>query len=290
MRAVMKDKTTRISIFFKVIFILITSNAFSTHALADVIIDNGDFGTLSSGTWKVSSCSNPYGTNSLFARNSATYTWYFSGQPAGNYEVLMWWTQHATRGSNVAVDINASALHSVTVNQLQNGGRWNSLGTFAFYTSGSVTIIASSDVQANGNTVSTCADAVRFRKVSDNSAPMAFIDTISPNPANRGETVFFFGHGEDSDGITTSACSWISNLDGQLSSDTSFSTSALSIGTHKISFRVQDEQGAWSTSSTQALTVSKPQVDFSSSTMVIPTHHGRAQTDLGASPQIKIRR
>jgi hypothetical protein len=187
----------------------------------------------------------------------------------------MWWTQHATRGANVAVEINALALHGVTVNQLENGGRWNSLGTFTFGTSGSVTIIASSDVQANGNTVSTCADAVRFRKVSDNSAPAAFIDTISPNPASRGETVSFFGHGEDNDGTAT-ACSWTSNLDGQLSSEASFSTSALSSGTHKISFRVQDDQGVWSASFIQALTVFNQQVNLLTSTTVIPTHPARA--------------
>jgi hypothetical protein len=177
----------------------------------------------------------------------------------------MWWTQHATRGANVAVDVDALTPHSVTVNQLENGGRWNSLGTFTFGTSGSVTITASSDVQANGRTVSTCADAVRFRKVSDNRAPAAFIDTISPNPASRGETVSFFGHGEDRDG-TTAAYSWTSNLDGQLSSEILFSTRALSIGTHKIHFRVQDDQGVWSTSSIQSLTVSNPEIGFLSST------------------------
>ena len=34
---------------------------------ADIIIDNGDEGNSFTGTWKVSSCPNPYGANSLYS-------------------------------------------------------------------------------------------------------------------------------------------------------------------------------------------------------------------------------
>jgi hypothetical protein len=156
--------------YFLTTVVLFSWSFLSTIVLADVVVDNGDAGTVSTGTWRISDGSTPYGANSRYARPSATYTWRFSGQPAGNYEVLMWWTTYFTRGTTIAVDINATETHNVTVNQQENGGRWNSLGTFAFGTGGSVTITASSDMLPDkSNTVTTCADAVMFRYISDNA-------------------------------------------------------------------------------------------------------------------------
>ena len=60
-----------------------------SYAHADIIIDNGGSGTSSTGTWQVSGGTSPYGANSLWARDGATYTWQFASQPAGTYEVYM---------------------------------------------------------------------------------------------------------------------------------------------------------------------------------------------------------
>ena len=87
-----------------------------------------------------------------------------------------------------------------------------------------------------------------------NSAPTAVIDSISPNPASAGQTVSFTGHGVDSDG-SVAAYSWTSSINGNLGSASSFSTAGLSAGTHTISFRVQDDDGAWSSFATRSLTV-----------------------------------
>jgi len=89
-----------------------------------------------------------------------------------------------------------------------------------------------------------------------NNPPNAFIDSISPNPANQGQTVTFTGHGTDPDtGDTITGYNWRSNIDGQLSTAASFSSSTLSAGTHTIYFKVQDNHGAWSTEVPQTLII-----------------------------------
>jgi len=81
-----------------------------------------------------------------------------------------------------------------------------------------------------------------------NNPPSATIDSISPNPAEVGDSVSFSGHGTDSDcSDTITGWNWRSDLDGQLSTAASFSTSSLSIGTHTIYFKVKDNHNAWST-------------------------------------------
>jgi PKD repeat protein len=220
-------------------------------AFADVMIDNGRAGTSSTGTWQVSTAPNFFGVDSLWSRNGDTYTWQMSGQPAGTYEVLMWWTSDSSRTGSAPVDIVRSGGTSrIYVNQENNGGKWNSLGTFAFSGSGSVTITASSDRRFK----TTCADAVWFKFVPPpNTTPKAAIDSILPNPAIIAQPITFAGHGTDTDG-TISAYQWQSNIDGILSAQSGFSRT-LSAGTHTISFRVQDDGGAWSMAATQMVTV-----------------------------------
>ncbi|MDL2121666.1 MAG: hypothetical protein LWX51_00995, partial [Deltaproteobacteria bacterium] len=219
-------------------------------AFADVIVDNGDPGTSYTGTWKVSGGSNPYGVDSLWARDGATYTWQFDSQASGTYEVLMWWSEWPSRGTDISVDINyRDGIETRSINQLENAGLWNSFGTYYFDVSGSVTITA-----ANGSTVSTCADAVWFKLISANTPPTASIDSITPNPAEPDQPVQFKGQGTDAEG-SVEAYQWESSIDGWLSNLSSFTTSSLTEGTHTISFKVQDDEGIWSEAVTQDLVV-----------------------------------
>ena len=89
---------------------------------------------------------------------------------------------------------------------------------------------------------------------SPNQPPTAYIDSIYPNPANQGDTVYFKGHGYDPDGSVV-AYEWSSSIDGFLSSSSSFTTSSLSVGTHIIYFRVKDDKEAWSTAATATLII-----------------------------------
>lgn len=125
-------------------------------------IDNGEAGTSSVGYWAVSGGTNPYGNDSLYAKNTGSYAYTFSGIPAGRYKVYAWWTTWPSRSPSVPYEIQHAGGDSPTtvlVNQLENGGRWNLLGEFDFGTQAVVTI------RVLGSTT-TCADAVRLEKVT----------------------------------------------------------------------------------------------------------------------------
>jgi parallel beta-helix repeat protein len=87
-----------------------------------------------------------------------------------------------------------------------------------------------------------------------NQPPVAVSLSISKTSANSGELISFTGEGTDTDGFIV-GYHWRSNLDGTLSTDQSFSTSTLSIGTHTIYFKVQDNNGAWSAEKIASLTI-----------------------------------
>jgi len=93
---------------------------------------------------------------------------------------------------------------------------------------------------------------------SVNQLPTAYIDSISPNPATQGQLVSFSGHGTDVDGSIT-AYDWRSNIDGELGTSSSIGTSSLSVGTHTIYLKVQDNMGAWSTEDSRSITVNPSQ-------------------------------
>ncbi len=122
----------------------------------EVIIDNGNAGTSSTGRWYVSGSGNPYGDNSVYSyRAGAMYT--FEAAVDGSYEISLWWTERVSRCTSVPVEIydGHTLLDTVEVNQKVNGGQWNVLGTYVF--SGTVRVVIISEGR-----YSTCADAVRF--------------------------------------------------------------------------------------------------------------------------------
>jgi len=92
-----------------------------------------------------------------------------------------------------------------------------------------------------------------------NQAPLAVIDSVTPNPATQGEVVQFYGHGSDPDGKIV-AYKWISSIDGLLSESDSFSTSELTAGKHTIYFMVQDDDGAWSDKVTITLVINPREI------------------------------
>ena len=84
--------------------------------------------------------------------------------------------------------------------------------------------------------------------------PWAQVDGITPNPADEGRLVSFYGSGTDIDG-TIVGYEWWSDIDGFLSDKESFGTSQLSNGTHIISFRVMNNHGVWSDNVTSELII-----------------------------------
>ena len=86
-------------------------------------------------------------------------------------------------------------------------------------------------------------EASTWLKVND--YPTATIDSISPSPADEGEQVSFVGFGSDTDG-TIVAYQWRSDVDGNLSTAASFTSSSFGMGNHTVYLKVQDNDGAWS--------------------------------------------
>jgi hypothetical protein len=214
------------------------------------ILDNGDPGTSFTGTWSISGAPNPFGANSLFAKNGPTYTYDFTLASPGTYEVYAWWTQLSTRPPAAPYAITHSGgTTTVEVDQRVNGGQWNLLGSFTFDATARVRITAV-------GTTSTCADAICLNLVGPPvEPPTAVIDSIVPNPADVGESVTFTGHGEDPEARPIVAHEWRSSIDGALSTAASFTSSTLSAGTHTIFYRVQNDADVWSTEASQGLTV-----------------------------------
>lgn len=108
---------------------------------------------------------------------------------------------------------------------------------------------------ANGAYLSTNEEASIV--LPENIPPTAYIDSITPNPATRGETISFVGHGSDSDGSVI-AYKWRSSINGTIGTAATFNASTLTVGTHTIYFSVKDDSHAWSEEATAIVTVNKP--------------------------------
>ena len=86
--------------------------------------------------------------------------------------------------------------------------------------------------------------------------PVAVIDSVSPNPATEGETVYFNGHGTPSGEII--AWEWKANSVVLSTTSEDYSTSSLSAGTYTIYYRVRNTEGTWSNYATRTLTINAP--------------------------------
>ncbi len=75
--------------------------------------------------------------------------------------------------------------------------------------------------------------------------PLAHIDSILPDPVVQGSPVIFSGSGTDVDG-TIISYEWTSSISGKLGNDKVVNRTDLPVGSHRISLRVQDNEGRWS--------------------------------------------
>jgi len=149
----------------------------------EIIVDNLDPEYSSVGDWWTSGYPGAYGSNSLGSdvNEGSVATWTPNLQ-AGQYQVYAWWTAGVGRVNDAKYTIyHASGSNIVTVNQKQNGGEWNLLGTYSLDAQSSVTL---SDESTDPNYVpdevsdSVCADAVRFLSIGG-CTPMTLSELIS---------------------------------------------------------------------------------------------------------------
>ena len=126
---------------------------------SEIIIDNSDEQTTSTGAWSVSGGADPYATDSLWSRDGSVYSWIFSPPASGSYNLSMWWTQWPSRSTNIPVEIeHAGGKTGIYINQQQDGGQWNALGEYQFEAGSDYKIT----ITAQPGPTSTCADAVKF--------------------------------------------------------------------------------------------------------------------------------
>jgi hypothetical protein len=120
-----------------------------------IVLDAGKPGTSSFGSWSVSAGQNPFGATSLWSKQpGATYTYRLDVPERGEYKVYAWWTTYVSRVSVVPVEIaHGCGKATVLVDQQEDGGRWNLLGTWTFDDKATVTV-------RSLGPGSTCADGV----------------------------------------------------------------------------------------------------------------------------------
>ncbi|NVM24035.1 MAG: PKD domain-containing protein [Desulfobacterales bacterium] len=203
----------------------------------EVEIDNGGSGTSSTGTWSTSGGSDPFGSNSLYSRDGATYTWTFSPTVSSYYEVFMWWTEWSSRSTSVPVEIeHADGTTTVYVNQQENGGQWNSLGIFWFEAGLSYNVT----ITAQPGPSSTCADAVKFVKTYDPGASPPVADFTSDKTAGGVPTTVQFY--DQSFGTVTQ---WLWDFgDGETSTEQNPSHEYTAEGDYTVSLTVTNSNGS----------------------------------------------
>jgi len=91
--------------------------------------------------------------------------------------------------------------------------------------------------------------------------------------AVAGETVWFGGQGYDASGDDIKAYEWTSSLDGELSTLHEFNTNSLSVGMHRIDFRVMDDYH-WSNKTSQDVHVTEPVGELWELSWWFPDHPG----------------
>ncbi len=125
----------------------------------EIVCDNGETCTSSTGTWKTWKSSTAFNQTSLVSSKSGSHSWSPYLPVAGNYEVYVWWSSLRSSCSScpVTVSCGGEVLDTVSVNQKTGGGQWNLLGSYELETGTACAVTLKSP-----GSYSTIADAVKF--------------------------------------------------------------------------------------------------------------------------------
>ena len=110
----------------------ITVDVTETGPAIEIIVDNKDPNTVSTGNWVVSSLSG-YGEDTIYNNGGGTFEWHFDVPHDGDYQVYAWWADYSNRVSNAPYTIHSGdTATTVTVNQKDPsiGDRWVSIGSY----------------------------------------------------------------------------------------------------------------------------------------------------------------
>jgi len=138
----------------------------NTTAANSLILDNNEPGTSSTGKWRSWKGDSPYGKYSRYTSSrGATYIYNLDLPAPGEYQVFAWWDKSTKHSTSVPYDItHPGGTRTVRVNQQENGGQWNPLGTWMFDKTATITI-------RSLGSGSTSADAIMLLPAEINTIP-----------------------------------------------------------------------------------------------------------------------
>ncbi len=242
--------------------VTVTTTGGST--VTDIIVDNSDNNTHTTGTWLNSSTTPTHdGSNSVYSNTNGSFRWTPNIITAGEYTVYAWWTYYASRPSAASYTLQHNGGSSV-VTKAQNdqslGGQWVELGTYTFAAGSAGYVELTSNTSGNFS-----ADAIKLvhgggsRPSSSNADPV--ISTIGTQTATVGSSKTINVSASDSDSgdtlsfILESAPSFVSLTDNGNRTATLAVSSNSTSGHHNIVVSVRDANGS-SDSESVVLTVS----------------------------------
>jgi RHS repeat-associated protein len=130
---------------------------------AELIMDNGDPGTSSTGSWQRKSNKRDYGADYLFANKAANRTYRWTSTPPGpNYDVYAWWVSGKSFSSRVSYTIGHGIGQTDTVSKSHksDGGQWHKLGSYQSMDGLDFVEVSSLDSKL-------VADAIRWVQIND---------------------------------------------------------------------------------------------------------------------------
>lgn len=160
---------------------------------------------------------------------------FFNGHSTDDGTIIEWeWKSSINGVFGTSEDCSSSSLaigtHTIRFRVRDDNDQWSSYDT--------ETLVINSDADPG---------------IPSNNQPTATIVSVNPTISEEGDVVSFQGYGSDDGAIA--AYQWRSSVDNILSSEASFHISTLSVGTHTIYFRVQDDQGVWSDEDSVQVTI-----------------------------------
>ncbi len=130
---------------------------------AELILDNGDPGTSSTGDWSSKTGNGSLGEDYLLANKASgrTYRW-SATPPAADYEVYAWWVGKRNQSDSVAYNIRygTGEIDTVTMSHKTGGGNWQLLGKY-------YSIDGQDYVEVSSGSDKFVADAIRWVEVKE---------------------------------------------------------------------------------------------------------------------------
>jgi len=219
----------------------------------EIILDNGDSGTLSTGSWSSYSGAEQYGSSTLYtAAGGSVENYRFTPTIVvpGTYDVFVWNSCYNNRPTNVPHIINYNnGTDTVLVDQdcdTGTHGEWFLLGNYTFNQGNTGYLeITDSGLTPPGTTY-IGADAARFVLTGGNAAPVV-TSSVATLTLTNGEQANLTATASDAeDGDLTGFINWSDDASSESAIGGSFIFTP-ALGVHNITVAVSDSEGRQST-------------------------------------------